>query len=240
MSVNTPERAIQRATRATRATLGPIACRSCDLFEICCVIDALAGCSALQRFPVLRTVGPGEPIYRAGDRAEHIYAIRKGFAKSERTTREGRTRVIALHVPGELLGADSIRAGHYADEAVAVSPATLCQLPIKPLLGATQGVLREGLELLMNSSRDESEHPSGPIEERLERLELAVMKRIEAHGLRADGLCLKLPKQAVADLLGVHIDSLRRSLKRKDAAGTCTTSARTRDTFSLMSKAAQG
>jgi CRP/FNR family transcriptional regulator len=232
MSVNTPERATQRAG------LGPVACRSCDLFEICCVIDALAGASALQRSPVLRHVGPGETIYRAGDPAENIYAIRKGFAKSERTAGEGRTRVIALHVPGEVLGADSIRAGRYTNDVVAVSPATLCELAVKPLLGATQGAsaLRDGLEVLMTSARDRSEHPSGSVEERLEGLELTLMKRIQAHGLRTDGLCLKLPKQAVADLLGVHVDSLRRSLKRTHTTWT----RKANKAFSLMSRAVHG
>jgi CRP/FNR family transcriptional regulator, anaerobic regulatory protein len=226
MSENTAGHAIPRAA------LGPVACRSCDLFEICCVIDALPGASALQRCPSLRTVGPGEKIFRAGDPVESVYAIRKGFAKSERTAADGRARVIALHVPGEVLGTDSVRAGFYADDVVAVSPATLCQLPLKPLLGSSQGasVLREGLELLMTSTREEPKHASGPVEQRLERLELSVMKRMQAHGLPTKGLCLKLSKQAVADLLGVHVDSLTRSLKRRRTKWT----RKIDDAFSLL------
>jgi CRP/FNR family transcriptional regulator, anaerobic regulatory protein len=226
MSVNTTQYAIPRAA------LGPVACRSCDLFEICCVIDALPGASALHRSPSLRTVGPGEKIFRAGDIVEYVYAIRKGFVKSERTAADGRTRVIALHVPGEVLGTDSVRAGYYADDVVAVSPATLCQLPLKPLLGSSQGasVLREGLELLMTSTHEEPEHHSGSVEERLERLEHTLMKRMQAHGLPTKGLCLTLPKQAVADLLGVHVDSLRRSLKHRRTKWT----RKTDDAFSLI------
>ena len=226
MSVNAMEHAIPRAA------LGPVACRSCDLFEICCVIDAMSGASALQRSPSLRTVGPGEKIFRAGEPVEHVYAIRKGFAKSERTAADGRSRVIALHVPGEVLGTDSVRAGYYADDVVAVSPATLCQLSLEPILGASQGasLLRDGLEALMTSTREEPQRPCGPVEQRLERLEHTVMKRMQAHGLPTKGLCLELSKQVVADLLGVHIDSLRRTLKRRRSRWT----RKTGDAFSLM------
>ena len=225
MSVNTTEHAI------ARAALGPVACRSCDLFEICCAIDALSGGLAV-RAPMLRSVGPGETIYRAGDPVEHIYAIRKGFARSERTAGDTRARVIALHVPGEVIGTDSIRAGYYIDDVVSVSPATLCELPLKPLLGSTHGasVLRDGLELLMTPTREAPERSAGPLEERLERLQITVKKRLQSHGIHTKGLCLQLSKQTVADLLGVHVDSLRRSLKRTRTTWT----RKAGDAFSLM------
>lgn len=218
-----------------RNALGPVACRECDLFEICCVIDALPGVFAHQRSALLRSVGPGETIYRAGDPAKSIYAIRKGFAKSERTAEDGRTRVIALHVPGEVIGTESVQAGHYTHDVVAVSPATLCELPIKPLVESKEGasVLSDGLQLLIGVSREAPPPLSGAVEERLARLELAVMTRMQAHGIASKGLCLNLPRQEVADLIGVHVDSLSRSLKR--------TRTRTKDdSFSLMRKPAHG
>ena len=60
-----------------------------------------------------RTLRKGEVIYHAGERFTGIFALKSGTAKLVHADRLGHETIIALLLPGELLGFDGLFSGRY-------------------------------------------------------------------------------------------------------------------------------
>jgi CRP-like cAMP-binding protein len=76
----------------------------------------------------------GHTLYRAGELAESIYVVERGWLKCERHTREGKTSLLDYHVPGEVLGEECLVASERADTAMAKAPAVVWSIRGKELL----------------------------------------------------------------------------------------------------------
>src|SRR5262245_33751504 len=87
-------------------TAGPVGCRSCDLPEICRVAGVLAfdAGRSRQSTGALRAVDAGAALFRAGDPAHAVYAVRQGLLKTVRVTADGEEQILSLNTPGEVLG----------------------------------------------------------------------------------------------------------------------------------------
>ncbi len=193
-------------------TLGPVACRACELFDVCSRIDALPISSGLQRCPTLRTIARGEALYHAGAAAQHVYAIRKGVVKSAVPTREGRKRVVALHVPGDVLGRESIARSRYTHEVVAVTPVMVCELPLEPYLrpNAELAPARAAFEQLRIAKPASSAWKARRVRERLETFMADLGSRLRSRGIDTEGFAFEIRRRELAELLGVHTQSLGR------------------------------
>src|SRR5262245_46354259 len=124
-----------RKSRSARHGIGPIACRSCDLNEICRLSGLIAfdGGRARQPTGALRTVPAGAPLYRTGDPAHSLYAVRQGLLKTVRVSADGDEHIVELNAPGEVLGLEAFSAGTYANDVIAVQSAVCCELPLRVL-----------------------------------------------------------------------------------------------------------
>ena len=212
-------------SKAFDNTIGPVACRQCDLFEVCSLIDALPISSGLQRCPTLRTLARGEALYEAGAQAQHVYAIRKGVVKSTRPMPDGKKRIVALHVPGEVLGRESIAWSRYTHDAIAVTPVMVCELPIKPFLrsDAALAAVRSGFEQLGRAQRVAGARFNGRVRERLDAFIADLRARFRAHGLAAEDFSFALRRRELAELLDVHSQSLGRVVEEMQPDGSIRT-----------------
>lgn len=197
---------------AIGSTLGPVACRACELFEVCSLIDALPISSGLQRCPTLRTIARGEALYQAGAAAQHVYAIRKGVVKSVMPTSDGAKRVVALHVPGEVLGRESIARSRHIHDVIAVTPVMVCELPLKPYLRphAELASARAAFERLRIAKPASGARRGRRVRERLETFMADLGSRLRSRGIDAEGFAFEIRRRELAELLGVHTQSLGR------------------------------
>lgn len=198
---------------------GPIACRSCDLNEVCrlCGLIALEGGRARQPTGALRTVDAGAPLFRAGEPAHSLYAVRQGLLKSVRVTVDGEERVLAIHTPGEVLGLEAFGLGMYAYDAVALQPAVCCELPL-PLLGDQSTRARElsaALVRLLSRAVEPRLHPAhGSARERVMAFLLDLAQRLERRGLDSRRFSLGVSRQELADLLDTRIETVSRTMQQ--------------------------
>lgn len=208
--------------KAVNDTIGPVACRGCDLFEVCSLIDALPISSGLQRCPTLRTIARGDALYRAGTPAQHVYAIRKGIVKSATPMPDGKVRAIALHVPGEVLGRETIAGGRHLHDVVALTPTMVCELPLRPYLRSDEALapVRAGFERLGLPKRAGSARRKGRVRERLETFIADLKTRLESHGIDAEGVALEIRRRELAEVLGVHTQSLGRVVEAMQPDGS--------------------
>ena len=107
---------------AACGALGPIGRQSCDLHEICRLAGVLAFDASRSRQSTgsLRTVQAGTPLFRSGDPAHTVYAVRQGLLKTVRVSAEGDEQILALNTPGEVLGLEAFGAGVYSSDVIAV------------------------------------------------------------------------------------------------------------------------
>ncbi|NLG76114.1 MAG: Crp/Fnr family transcriptional regulator [Xanthomonadaceae bacterium] len=203
-------------SKAFDRSIGPVACRHCDLFEVCSLIDAMPISSGLQRCPTLRTVARGEALYEAGAPAQYVYAIRKGVVKSLRPMPDSKKRIVALHVPGEVVGREAIAWSRYTHDVIAVTPVMVCELPIKPFLRSDPVLarVRSGFEQLGRAQgSDSARRNKGHTRERLDAFIGDLRARFRAHGLAAEECSFALRRRELAELLNVSSHSLGRIME---------------------------
>ncbi len=199
--------------------VGPIACGSCDLNEVCrlCGLIAFETGAARQSSGALRTIEPGASLFRAGTPVHSIYAIRQGMVKTVRVTEEGDEAVLAIHTPGEVLGLESFGSGTYACDTIALSRVVCCELPL-PMLGEHSARVRQlgsALLRLLSRAAVPRDHPArGPVRQRVTTFLLDLAQRLSQRGLDGHRFSLGLSRQELANLLDTRVETVSRLMQR--------------------------
>ena len=68
-------------------------------------------------------------MFRAGDPAHSLYAVRQGLLKTVHVNADGDEQILALNTPGEVLGLEAFSAGTYANDVIALQAVVCCELP---------------------------------------------------------------------------------------------------------------
>jgi len=206
-------------TAPRRESAGPIACRSCDLNEICRLSGLIAIESGRRRHHTgaLRTVRAGTALFRGGGPAHSLYAIRQGMLKTIRTTADGDERILALHTPGEVLGLEAFSQGTYANDAVALQTSVCCELPL-PILGEhgtrVPEISSALIRLLSRETVPRVNLSRGSIRHRVTSFLLDLASRLESRDLDGHVFTLGLSRQEIAELLDTRIETVSRVMQQ--------------------------
>lgn len=73
---------------------------------------------------------PGATIYREADTGHSIFTLRQGMVKLVRVTADGRLRIVRVLRPGDVVGLEALGGARYDSEAVALSEASVCRIPV--------------------------------------------------------------------------------------------------------------
>ncbi len=202
------------------AAPGPVACESCDLAEICKILD-----NASNRLPTgrFRSVRAGEVLYRAGARAESLFAIRKGMLKRTALDRNNRMRLLAIHVPGDALGIEGLDCGSYANDTTALTPTICCELPREAF--SKENLVRvPELSFALDRLRNRLQAPGrdltcGSLAQRAKLFYCDLAQRLLERGSNPRRLAIEITREEMGSLFGRGVDSLRRALKRLSREG---------------------
>jgi CRP/FNR family transcriptional regulator, anaerobic regulatory protein len=195
-------------------------CSTCHLKDLClpCGISA----PTVERLDGLhfgrRRVAAGEPLYRAGDAFQSIYAVRSGTFKSVLGATDGREQVTGFSMAGELMGLDGLAQGRHASTAVALEDAEICAIPYEHLmeLAAGNSELQRAVGKLM-SREIVREHSlmmllgSMNAEERLAAFLLNVSQRMKARGWSASEFHLRMSRAEIGSYLGMKLETVSRT-----------------------------
>lgn len=198
---------------------GPIACRACDLNEVCrlCGLIALETGAAKQSRGALRTVEPGAPLFRAGAPAHSVYAIRQGMVKAVRVTADGDETVLDTHIPGEVVGLEGLGMGTYACDTIALNRVVCCEVPL-PMLGEQSARVRPLsaalVRLLSRAVAPRANPARGPMRERVTTFLLDLAQRLSQRGLDGQRFSLGLSRQELANLLDSRVETISRLIQR--------------------------
>lgn len=122
------------AISASRAS-GYVPCRDCPHRHDCIpvALPARYANSPLQPVGPHLTIPAGQLLCREGDASGWLYVVKSGALKSVATGGNGRQQIIAIHLPGETLGAEAISTGHRSSTVIALETTELCAIPFARL-----------------------------------------------------------------------------------------------------------
>lgn len=198
-------------------------CSHCNLREHCVPLGlSLKDIDQLEDLVASRKrIRRGEPLFRAGDKFDCIYAIRLGFLKSSVMSSDGREQVTNFHMSGELLGLDGIANDVYSCDVVALEDTEVCMIPYERILAAcneipdysihfqkilSREIVRQhGLMLLLGSMH---------AEERLAAFLLSLAQRFESRGYSRTEFVLRMTRAEIGSYLGLKLETVSRVLSR--------------------------
>lgn len=200
-----------------------VSCSHCNLREHCVPLGlSLKEIDRLEDLVASRKrIRRGEPLFRAGDRFDAIYAIRLGFLKSSVMSSDGREQVTNFHMSGELIGLDGIANEVHSCDVVALEDTEVCVIPYERILTASSEideynihfqkilsreiVRQHGLMLLLGSMH---------AEERLAAFLLNLSQRFESRGYSRSEFVLRMTRAEIGSYLGLKLETVSRVLSR--------------------------
>ena len=80
----------------------------------------------------------GAVLYPEGSRALGVFTLRSGMLKLVRVTADGRQRIVRVLRAGDVVGLEALATACYDSEAVALTDASVCRIPLEVIhtLGA--------------------------------------------------------------------------------------------------------
>jgi len=203
-------------------------CAQCSL-HVLCLPAGISG-SDLQLLDDIvrarRPLGKGETLFHAGQSLSSLFVAREGAFKTVAIDSEGEQQVVGFHLPGELLGLDAIGSGKHACEAEALSPASVCEIP----MGQLESVCREvpGLQhqllriIGQGINRDQSHLEMLGRRQAHERVALflhGLSERYKLLGQPGDVFTLPMSREDIASYLGLVIETVSRTLTKLQDEG---------------------
>ena len=200
-------------------------CAACAMRAVC--LPTQSSAEAVREFAGWvarqRRVPAGSHIYRAGERASAVYAVRSGFVKIAVTTDDGREQVIEFSMMGDFIGIDGAGRGVHMSDAVALEATTLCEVPVGP-----DALLAPGLGGVIHSvmSREIDRQRSlllllGTLhaEERLAWFLIDLGERYRARGFSASQFVLRMSRADLGSYLGLRLETVSRLLSKLHKEG---------------------
>jgi CRP/FNR family transcriptional regulator len=73
----------------------------------------------------------GEALYAEAGLAQGIFTLRSGMVKLVRSTLDGRPRIVRVLRAGDVIGLEVLAGSRYDSDAVALTPVTVCRIPLE-------------------------------------------------------------------------------------------------------------
>lgn len=210
-------------------------CARCSLHELC----RPAGINAeeLARLDDVvrrrRPVRRGERLFHAGDPLGALFVGREGTFKTVLVTEDGDEQVLGFHLPGELIGLDALGSGQHRCEAVALTDASVCEVPYERLASIAAQVpqLQHHLLRVIGQRLERQQDHVGMLVRRQasERIALflhGLSHRVAQAGGSDTSLVLPMSRDDIARFLGLALETVSRGFSRLHEDGVIRASGR--------------
>lgn len=205
-----------------------IKCQNCGINQLCLPV-MLADAEVEYLDGIVQRSHPlqkGETLYRAGDPFTAIFAIRSGFLKTYTISENGDEQIIGFHLPGEIIGLNSIDSQKHPSTAKALETSLICKLPYDELdmLSADIPGLRQQLMRVMSREILEDQElmfllNKKSADERLAAFLINLSFRFGKRGLAQDSFKLVMKKSDIANYLGMAVETISRLFSRLQNQG---------------------
>jgi len=165
----------------------------------------------------------GDHLFRINDPLKALYAVRGGFFKTYLIEPSGREQVLGFHLPGELIGLDAIWPQKHQCNSVALSTATVCELPYGAIseLGQQLPGLQQSMLRLLSKELALSHSLAGDFTavERVAGFLLSLSSRMKVRGHSPTQLTLAMSRRDLANYLRLATETVSRVFSRFEREG---------------------
>ncbi len=204
------------------------ACSQCNLRGLC-LPGGLAPDEMDRLDDVIvapRRIRRGQHLYRSGDDFSAIYAIRRGFFKTEVLAEDGRDQVTGFQMAGDFLGMDGISSEAYTCNAVALEDSEVCRIPyaeLEHLLSKLRTLQHHFYKLMSREIvRDQGVMAwLGTLgaDKGLAAFLLSLSQRLTIRGYSSTEFHLRMTRKEIGSHLGVRLQTVSRSFSRFQEEG---------------------
>ncbi|MEG3193792.1 helix-turn-helix domain-containing protein, partial [Lysobacter sp. D1-1-M9] len=153
--------------------------------------------------------------------------------KTVSVTEDGDEQVVGFHLPGELVGLDALGTGVHRCEAVALTEANVCEIPMDQLeqVAAQLPTLQKQLLKVIGQSvgRDQDHMQMLVRKQANERIALflhGLSERLVNIGQSGSALVLPMSREDIARFLGLALETVSRGFTRLQEDGVIEVSGR--------------
>ncbi|RUS60844.1 Crp/Fnr family transcriptional regulator [Pseudorhodobacter sp. E13] len=176
----------------------------------------------------------GQVLFEQGEENSGIYCVSKGLIGIRSRQGDGKSTLLRLAYPGEVIGFRSFMAGQpHQTEAQALVPSRVCMVPrhtVRQIMDRTPELLgRLADRCLQEIDRSHAHIIAAATRSNTERLSDLLERLMQIHGEQsAEGRRMTLPISRIdlADLLGIRPETLSRVVARLVSDGPYTISGR--------------
>lgn len=106
-------------------------CRNCGIRDMVLFADLNEHDFAHIHAPIDDLeIAQGIALYSEGSPAQGVFTLRSGMVKLVRSTLDGRPRIVRVLRSGDLIGLEALASARYDSDAVALTPVTVCRIPL--------------------------------------------------------------------------------------------------------------
>ncbi|WP_424942156.1 transcriptional regulator FnrL [Aliiroseovarius crassostreae] len=185
----------------------------------------------LDHIKYYRSYEAGQPVLWAGDQMEFVASVVSGIATLSQTMEDGRTQMVGLLLPSDFIGRPGRNEAPF--DVVAVSDLTVCcfrKKPFEELMASTPSIGTRLLQMTLDELDSAREWMlvlgRKTAREKIASL-LAILARRDASLKKipaSSGMSLDLPltREAMADYLGLTLETVSRQISALKKAGIIT------------------
>jgi CRP/FNR family transcriptional regulator len=200
-----------------------VSCGNCSLSELC-LPWGLKPDDLNELEKIIKRVRPlqrGEYLFHAGDRFQHIYAVRSGALKAYKTTEDGNEQILGFYLPGELLGLDAIDNMEHVCTTIALETSSFCSIPfhrLEELCHQIPGLQHQMYRLMSRELTTENESlmllGKKSAEEKIATFLVNLSSRLHTLGYSATEFRLPMSRQEIGNYLGLTVETVSRIFSR--------------------------
>lgn len=205
------------------------ACQHCSVRTLC--LSADLGVNDLPRLEGVilcrRRIATHRPLFRQGDAADRLFAIRSGSARTASVSADGAEQILGFHFPGDILGLEGLgEAGHDCTaESLEDSEVCVISLPGIDRLASELPSVRHQLFRLVGRQIQRQQNQLFRLacrssERRLTSFLVDLIERnVDGNGIMPTSLHLSMSRGEIANHLGLAPETLSRQLTELRQAG---------------------
>ena len=204
-----------------------LACSNCSVRELCMPVGLNPDLFEMldKQIYIRRHIKTGAALYHSGNQFNSLYAIKRGFFKTETLTEDGRVQITGFHMMGEILGFDGIDHEKHMCTSIALEDSEVCLIPLEKIEKTPElHVIQHHFYQLM-SREIFQDHTMMMLlgsmqgEERLVAFILSLSRRYEARGYSPFEFVLRMKREEIGSYLGMKLETVSRALTKLHGQG---------------------
>jgi CRP/FNR family transcriptional regulator len=173
-----------------------------------------------------RILQRGQRLFTSGSVCDSLYLVNSGSFKAYVESENGEEQITAFHFTNDALGFDGLERGQHTYSVEALETASVCRISYETLHAVIGSDPELHLQLMKKISRQiGNEHMTifmlarMSAEQRLAQFFLMLSVVMQECGCVADQINLSMPRNDIANYLGLALETVSRLLKRFQNCG---------------------